>query len=287
MTGHKKQIFIRILVLAIFFATALIIFGVWLYSGKLNVQKITIFNKMPFPIALINNKPLKMSGYTARWETYQKLYEQGISAQSPNQAKETIFNQMIMDEKVAQICEKYNITLSQKEIEEEYSEQSLISGNDFENLLISYGLNTHSYQQFVIKPQLLLIKLQTWFNSQEQLNNSQYKLAKNLLEQVNSGQDMAVLAEQFSQDEIGKDIGGDMGFLDPVTLLSEMREPVYALTVNEIKIIPDRYGINVLRLEEKQGNLFLLRQIFLQAEDFKQWLEQETKNFRINKLVNF
>ena len=98
---------------------------------------------------------------------------------------------------------------------------------------------------------------------------------------------MSVLAKQFSQEDTGKIVGGDMGFIDPTELLLEMREPIYSMNAGEVKIIPSRAGININKLEEKQSNKFHLRQIFLLPENFQAWLEAQTKNFKIYKLINF
>ena len=287
MHHTKKQIFKIAIISIIIFISILAVFTMWLYSGRLTELKINIFNRLPLPIALVNNKALTMRNYTLRWQTYQKLYQEQITTQTSDTAKKAIFSQMVKDEEAIQIASRHGLSVDRKEIEAEYSAQESTAGKGFQEMLKTYGFDPDSYKQYAIKPQLLLIKLQIWFNSQETLNKIQFELAKNLAEQINNGQDMAILAEQFSQDETGRAVGGDMGFLDPTELVVEMREAVYSLAKGEAKIIPSRTGVNIIKLEEKQANMFRLRQIFLQPEDFKPWLDQETKNFKIYKLIDF
>ncbi len=264
------------------------LFAIWLYTGQLTESKIKIFTKLPLPIASVNGRFIYLPSYTLRWQAYQLLSQNKLTIQSPETAKTAIFEQIVKDQEMTQIALQHGIYIDARELETEYSAQTMgESENNFLQSLEVYGLSKNSYEQYVIKPQLFKIKMLTWFNSQADLNPNQSSLANNLTGQIKAGQDMSVLAKQFSQEDTGKIVGGDMGFIDPTELLLEMREPIYSMNAGEVKIIPSRAGINIIKLEEKQSNKFHLRQIFLLPENFQAWLEAQTKNFKIYKLINF
>ncbi|MFA5990806.1 MAG: peptidylprolyl isomerase [Candidatus Doudnabacteria bacterium] len=283
---------IKILGLFVILLVALtVVFAMWLYSGSLNDTKIKIFTALPLPIASVNGRALYMPNYALRWQTYEQLQEKKLSSLTPLEAKKTIFNQMVLDEETAQISSEHGVTINQNELEAEYLSQATENGQGTQNSLMqfldTYNLSKNAYKQYAIKPQLLAVKLQTWFNSQADLNPNQYILAKTLIEQIKSGQNMTTLAKQYSQEDTSKIIGGDLGFIDPTKLLWEMREPVYAMNIGDVTIIPSRAGIHIIKLEEKQANEYHLREIFLLPENFDVWLETQTKNFKTYKLITF
>lgn len=286
-----KKITLKVIgLIAIIICSIIAVFGLWLYSGSLNNFKIKVFTNLPLPVALVNGKALYMPNYTLRWQTFLKLQENKLSGLVPTEAKKQIFKQMVLDEEIAQVAAQKNIFINTNDLETEYINQATETGKETYNLiqfLATYNLSKISYEQYAIKPQLLAVRLRVWFNSQTELNLKQYTLAKTLVEQVKSGQNMADLAKQHTEEDIGKIVGGDLGFIDPTKLLFELREPVYAMNVGDIIITPSRAGIHVIKLEEKQANEYHLRQIFLLTEDFDTWLETQTENFKIYKLINF
>ena len=220
------------------------LFAIWLYTGQLTESKIKIFTKLPLPIASVNGRFIYLPSYTLRWQAYQLLSQNKLTIQSPETAKTAIFEQIVKDQEMTQIALQHGIYIDARELETEYSAQTMgESENNFLQSLEVYGLSKNSYEQYVIKPQLFKIKMLTWFNSQADLNPNQSSLANNLTGQIKAGQDMSVLAKQFSQEDTGKIVGGDMGFIDPTELLLEMREPIYSMNAGEVKIIPSRAGI--------------------------------------------
>jgi len=69
-------------------------------------------------------------------------------------------------------------------------------------------------------------------------------------------------------------------------LLLELREPVELLKDGEVKILPSRLGLHIIKQEAQAGSEKHLRQIFLQTENFDSWLSGQTQNFNVKKLVN-
>lgn len=278
---HKQFFKYAVSVLAVV-VLLLIVFAMWLYGGKLTPLKTKVFTKLPIPIASVNGDALYLNDFAVRLRVYQQLYSNKSTNVDLETAKKEIFSQMVLDSEIKQLANQNGLSVDSKELEAFVAKQ-----NDLDSQLQVYGMTKNQYLQLVVRPQLLRVKLQIWFNSQEKLNAKQFAQAQSLVAQIKSGQDMSTLAMQFTQEPVGKIVGGDLGFVDPVDLVYEMREPVYALSVGEVSIIPGRVGLNIIKLEEKQSNKFHLRQILLSPENFESWLETQTKKFKTYKLINF
>lgn len=286
MAARKHKIR-HLAVYAVF--TVAIIFGalcIWLYSGKLTSAKISAFHYLPLPIALVNGSPILMHDFLAR----ESLGENMLTGDSAR-TKTAIFDELLREEQVSQLAIAKGADVNPQEINSEYQSragQAGLQGKDsFEGLLASYGLNPAAYKKEVVAPELRQINLQVWFNGQKNLNLSTYASAESLVQRIQNKEDMSALAKNFSSDENTKDIGGDMGFIDPAQTLPELRDPISSMRPGEVKILPSRYGLHVIRLEEKNGNNYHLRQIFLKTGDYSNWLASQTKNYKIKKLITF
>jgi hypothetical protein len=131
---------------------------------------------------------------------------------------------------------------------------------------------------------LLQNNLQVWFVKQKNLNAEAYAQIDRVEQRLSNGEDFGQLARQISQDSSSRDTAGDLGFVDPTQLVTEMREPVFAMTPGETKVIPSRYGLSLIKLQEKNGNLYHLYQIFIASSDFDTWLNNQTQAI---KTINF
>jgi PPIC-type PPIASE domain/SurA N-terminal domain len=278
----KKKIFIKVLLALLLI---LILALIWLYIGPVNNIKLKIFKALPLPMALVNGRPLPMNNFLLRFETEQKIYGQAQAEQDKN----NIVNEVIKENEVAQLSAQRDVSVSSSQINNEYSEiasqTNLQGAANFEAYLQNLGLTENIFKNSVIKPQLLLSQLEIWFNSQPKLNPAAYSTANNLLAQINSGTDMASLANQYSQDETGKKVGGDMGFVQITDLSQELRENISNMKVGDTEIIPSINGLNVIRLQQQSGNSVHLRNIFLKTGDFNQWLTGQEKNFVVVNLL--
>ena len=139
----------------------------------------------------------------------------------------------------------------------------------------------------VIRPQLFLKNLKIWHSAKPELNKEAHAQAEDLYNRIENGEDMASLAKAYTQDESGRLVWGDLGFVNSTELLAEIREGVENAKIGERKIIFSRYGIHIIQLEEKNKNLLRLRQIFIADNKFENWLNEEFKKIKIYKFINF
>lgn len=155
-----------------------------------------------------------------------------------------------------------------------------------------YGLTESNYKSEVLSAQVTAANVTAWFYGQRALNNQAYTQADQIVNQFNNGASFAELAQNFSQDQSTKNLGGDLGFVEPDKILPEVANALNNAAAGQIKIIPTRYGIELVFVEDKDnhgpnGGLRLhLRQIFLAGGDFNAWYQQETQNLKVIKIVN-
>lgn len=278
---------------SILFISFLIIFvplKYWLYSGPLTPFKIKVFNSLPFPAVIVNGQIVPMSKFLFRYEVSKKILGSAGQPQKETEVKNNIYYQLIEETKLEQLAKKYRVSLSPKEIDSEYQtravESDLQGKKDFSTLLNSYGISQAAYKNEVIKPAEMATNLEIWYNSHRGLNQTTYEQADNLVQRIQGGENMGALATVFSQDDAGKGTEGDLGFVNVSEILPELRQPVESMKLGDVKIIASRYGIHIMRLEEKNDNKNQLRQIFLKNSDFQSWYNGQIKTFNIYKLIS-
>jgi len=266
----------------------LIFGGLWLYSGTLTQAKAKVFEKLPLPMALVNGQPILMKDFLFRSAIAGKILGSQLDQQTKNRVGENILNELIGEQEIGQLAARRNLVVNQKDIDREYLAQTKLLEGQGKNLAQSlggYGMDQNFFKNQVIEPRLLSDKLQIWFNSQASLNTEAYDQAAFLLGQIQNGADISKLASKYSQSDSEKKVSGDLGFVQDTDLTDELQEAVDSLKIGETKIIPSRYGLHVIRLEEKNGNQLHLREIFLNTSDFDAWLKSQTQNFKIKKLI--
>jgi parvulin-like peptidyl-prolyl isomerase len=80
------------------------------------------------------------------------------------------------------------------------------------------------------------------------------KLAKSLLARVQSGEDFAKLAREYSQDAGTRAEGGDLGFIGRDILPKPLEELVFSMKVGDVKgpVRADR-GFHIIKLVDKRA----------------------------------
>ncbi len=289
MKKNQKYLKITLSFIAVLFIL-LAIFLYWLYSGTLTPTKNKILNSLPFPMAFVNGQAISMSQFTFRYNLSNEVLNPAFNLQKESSIKNSVYNTLIQEAKINQIARANGVFVGSKEIDDTYKEQEsksdLENDKSFDELLKIYHFDKHTYKNAVIKPELLLNALKIWFNSQKELNKILYEQANKVSQKISNGEDFKLLAKNYSQEEVEKSIEGDLGYLDISEILPELREQVSTIQTGEYKVIPSRFGLHIIKLEEKSGNKIHLRQIFLNGTSFENWYLIESKKIKIIKLLN-
>jgi len=267
--------------LLVIIIVVVIALGAWLYIGSLTPTKIKAFSYLPFPAASVNGRFIPIDQFVLRYNISKNL---GLL---PNEQQ--ILDQLINEKKIAVLAGNKGAGVSNKQVDSDYGQRSkqanLEGKKDFNQLLKGYGISAQQYKSEVIAPALELVNLQTWFYSQSDLNQTAYNQADNLVQKIQKDDNMSLLASQYSQQDSDRSTGGDLGYINPTELLPEVQESVDSMKTGDIKIVPSRYGIQILKLEDKEGNTVHLREIFLKGSDFQTWYNNETKNYSVHQFL--
>lgn len=280
----KKKFWILLPITAI--SVTLIVFLLWLYNGTLTPAKTAIFTSLPLPAALVGGSPISVKDFEFRVQLAKKL-SSGKTADNITNLDQVVFDKMLLDKKYELAAKNSGIRISKAEIENAYQTRQKQMGdeygNTFENVLKTSGITSEIFKNYILSHELLMDKLALWYNSSTQLNKSSLELAGSLLSRLKAGENMGLLARNYSQDETSIAAKGDMGFVDPLQLLPEISETVSGMQTGEYKIISSRMGTHIIFLEEKNGNLVHLRQIFIKPKGFDAWLKSQAEG--INSII--
>ncbi|HEX3099576.1 MAG TPA: peptidylprolyl isomerase [Patescibacteria group bacterium] len=268
----------------------------WLYTGKVAGAKEKVFKVLPLPAAIVDMKFVSAKEALARIELAKQLME----AQGAGDATDSgqTYDQLIEAKKLSAVAARHHITVSSDEINEEYNNivKQYADGDEgkFKDELDStYHMSPDKFKAEVIKQELEQSNLAIWFSKQEDLNKDAYATAKDLQGKLDSGQSFDDVAKAYTQDEATKDFAGDSGLIAFDGLLPEFRTELKDAKVGDVKLVPSRYGLHIIKVLEENNDgangakQIHLQQIFVKQGAFTDWAQQQADGLRVVKLLNF
>lgn len=209
-----------------------------------------------------------------------------------------IYDQLIETKKLAAIVSNRSLSVSQEAIDEEYKNivKQYAAGDEEKfktELEATYQMSPEKFKDEVIRQELEQSELAVWYSKQEDLNKDAYAKANDLQGKISSGQSFDEVATAYTQDEATKDFAGDSGMIPFDELLPEFRSELQNAGVGDVKLVPSRYGLHILKILEQNNDgadgakQIHLQQIFVKQVGFAEWLEAETANVRVIKLLKF
>ena len=97
-----------------------------------------------------------------------------------------------------------------------------------------------------------------------------YSLAESLLDSLKHGANFAELAKKYSQDPGSASSGGDLGWAKRGQFVPEFEHAVFGLKPGEISgIIETQFGLHIIQLLERRGDLVHARHILIQIPHLK------------------
>ena len=88
-------------------------------------------------------------------------------------------------------------------------------------------------------------------NMNEKQKTEKMKLAEELLERIENGEDMAALAREYSDDPGSKDTGGVYTFKYSEPYAQEFKDWAFTAEPGETGIVETRFGYHIMRLEDR------------------------------------
>ncbi len=268
----------------------------WLYTGEVAGAKEKVFNALPLPAAIVDMQFVSAKEALARIALAKQLMEaQGMGIEAkPSQT----YDQLLETKKLSALTSKYKLSVTDEAINEEYINivKQYAQGDEEKfktELEKTYQMAPEKFRNEVIRQELEQTELALWYSKQESLNKDAYAKANELKGKLDGGQSFDEVATAYTQDEATKDFAGDSGMIAYDELLPEFRTDLADNKVGDIKLVPSRYGIHILKILEQNNDgengsrQIHLQQIFVKQTGFAEWLENETNNIRVLKLLKF
>ena len=243
----------------------------------------------PFPVAIVNNGVVWAKDY------YQQLaYIRQFSSKTKQPVpdattlRKQIIDQLIENKILEMQALRYNITVSNKDVNDAYEKIVTQSGGTSEvNKVLSelYGMSEKDFKNLV-RQQVLKEKIQNDLIVQVKVAHILIKdeaRANEIATRAKAGEDFASLAKQFSEDTKSRDAGGELGWLARGQLvvdnnaIPEFDEAAFKAKAGEIVgPVKTSIGFEIIKVEDRKGKI---------DENFNLWLSELEKNTKTWRLI--
>ena len=265
--------------------------AIWFYKTPFGNTKTTFAKWLPFPVALVGDHGIFAGQLAARLAVAKNFYSSG-GEPDPEQLYDQVFSELIAEKQAKIVAQKAGLPVSAEELNDALRLQKN-ANNDINAFFSQYKLSENDFKNQILEPAVLEDDLRVWFNGQRALNDTAYKKADGLMQQLKDGAAFDSLAQHNSEDPASAQLLGDEGYISDKNLLFEFREPVDAASVGSVILVPSRLGLHILKIEDKDTKVpdgesrVHLRQIFIRTSDFDSWLSSQTKNLNAKILINY
>jgi peptidyl-prolyl cis-trans isomerase D len=110
------------------------------------------------------------------------------------------------------------------------------------------------------------------------------KQAEAVLKRAKAGEDFAKLANQYTEEEVGKTRGGDLDFFGRGQMAKEFEDPAFALKPGQISdIVKSPFGLHIIKLtDHKPASTRTLDEVKTQIEDQIKWERAQAEAQRVS-----
>lgn len=300
--GNAKKFILGVIVgfLVILVLSAVIFsFGIYRlgWDGSA-VRKIT--KVVPYPAAFVNWRAVRFSDYEDDVATLKNFYEQqsgtiGFEMPQDSELKKDVLDRLIKNELAYQLAEKYNIKISDADLESEIKniiDQEGSREKVEEALKSQYGWGINEFKEKVLRPFLVQQKLQEAVSKDESLNQEAKKKAEDVLAEVKKGdKSFEDLAKEYSGDSTAQD-GGDLGYFGKGAMVPEFENAAFALKVGETSdLVLTEYGYHIIKVTDQvkddAGQVTQVRasHILIKTKSLDDLLKEETGRAKIWQLI--
>jgi len=278
-----------------------IVFGVGMYNFGWNNSFINGISKVvPYPAAIYDGKIIKYVNYLEDVETLAYYYNsfEDESIVPPNDfIEKSVLARMIREKFISMMAKKYNLSVTQKEVDDEYGVligQADDTSTVADSLKKLYNWTEDEFKNKVIKPYLLRNKVHEYIQSDESIGGSAQTRAQEVLEKVKAGdQTFEDLAAEYSDDTSTGPNGGDLGYFGKNQMVAEFETAAFALEVGEVSgIVQTQYGYHIIKLIERipasdSGEEQLhAAHILITTKDIDEWSNEEIAKKKVSVYVN-
>jgi len=91
------------------------------------------------------------------------------------------------------------------------------------------------------------------------------KLVEKIMQELKEGRSFSLLAKRYSDDEVTRKRGGDLGMVKTSDLQDEFQKVIQGLTVGDIKVLPVKDAIHIVLYRERVGDRVGLSDIVIKV----------------------
>lgn len=264
----------KILLTVIFILLAAATFLLWVSRGENSRLKTAILRSLPVPVTFIQNRPVYSDELYSRLDSAKIVYSKTGFQQQKVVAE--IYNRLVYETYLKILAHEKKASLNSWQDFADAPSSELQNGR----LLAKAAQSQGEEDSFKF-----------WFYSQQNLNQDAYRLADLILKRISEGESFEDLAKIYSQDKISAQLDGDLGPVLAENLMFEFKNPLLQAKQGETKILPSRQGLHIIqiylkKISEEGKDVLYLKQIFLKGSDFEKWVKDETKNYKIIRIIN-
>ncbi|ADH61810.1 PpiC-type peptidyl-prolyl cis-trans isomerase [Thermoanaerobacter mathranii subsp. mathranii str. A3] len=173
--------------------------------------------------------------------------------------KENVLDSLIAQKLLLQEALKNNITVSDKEIEEEYQREKEFNKDITKEDVKNYLLINKLFEEYTKDVKITEEELKKYYeDNKDQFETvkashilvSDEKIAQDIYNRLMKGEDFATLAKEYSIDTATKDQGGDLGEFARGVMVPEFEQVAFSLKKGQIsKPVKTDYGYHIIKSE--------------------------------------
>ena len=272
-------------------------FGVMIYKYKKNNKAVAIAARIiPYPITSVNGSVLwnnaTYNDYLFELASVEKFYksqDEDLTTEEGKvrlaELKTEIIKQLQDRILIAQQARKYKIKLTQKEVNEKYTELEKNAGGPDkvkETLEKLYGWSVADFKK-QLSYKLLEAKLAEAVSNDPKLNEAAKAQAEDVKKQLDAGGDFAELAKKYSADSSATQ-GGDLGFFKKGDNVAEFDDAAFALPVVQVSgAVKTQYGYHIIKVTDKKDDQIRASHILIKSVDLDGWLQETRTKAKIRQ----
>ncbi len=279
---------------------ALVGFGVMIYKYRSDNRAVAVAATIiPYPAVSVNGSPLwNVATYhqylfeLASVKKYLKYsgtdINSGDGKKQFEEMKKGILTRLEDNLIYAQGARQYGITVSQKEVDDQYNSLVTQAGGIDKVKTMLTNLRGWTVDDFKdkIREGVLQQKLGDRIVKDDKLNATAQKQADDIIKQLDGGADFAELAKKQSIDAYAGN-GGDFGFISKGQLgVPELDDVIFKLEVGKHSgVIKTQYGFHIVKVTDKKDDQVRVSQILIKATDLDSWLKDQRSKAKIVEYI--
>ncbi len=272
--------------------------GYYAFNWKDGVSE-GIAKVLPYPAAIVDWRFVMMNLYYKNIDALEKFNESQKAAglfyepnfDNPENLKKLVLGRLIEERVIKNLVNKYNVDITEEDIEEEFVKVTNLSGSQEEatqSIAELYGWTVEDFKQLAVQEIVAKNKLMEKYLEDENIDKAvkeqalgeKNAMADEILAELEGGKDFSKLAKEKSEDYLSAENGGNIGFFVRGEMVAPFEDAAFNLEVGEISdVVETEYGYHIIKVEEKDGEMVRASHILFRTDYlFTEWLADQMKD---------